>query len=196
MNQPLAPDTIASVVSYLECRPIPASNTGIMSREDVRLQRQAGMDCSAYRDMFLDVGQDWFWFSRLQISDQALNEILHDPKTDLRTLHNGDGGIIGFLELDYSALPRVQISFLGVTPDVIGRGLGSYLMTHAFRLAREQSGDHLRVQTCTLDHPSALAFYRKMGFEIYARDIEITRDPRLDGILPRTAAPHMPLLKQ
>jgi hypothetical protein len=33
-----------------------------------------------------------------------------------------------------------------------------------------------------------------MGFRPYARGIEIAVDPRLDGYLPVTAAPQMPLI--
>jgi hypothetical protein len=51
------------------------------------------------------------------------------------------------------------------------------------------------VHTCTLDHPSALGFYRAQGFTPFARAIETFDDPRLTGILPREAATQIPLLE-
>ena len=195
MIEPVAPGHIAAVVSYLECRSIPEADETVLSRQDVALQRQERMACSDYRQMFRAVGQNWLWFSRLQIDDTALSQIIHDPQTELHTLHTDSDKIVGFLELNCTKLPGIHISFLGVLPELTGLGLGTFLMAHAFRLARAHGADHLKVQTCTLDHPNALTFYRKMGFEVLKREIEISPDPRLDGILPMTAAPHIPLIK-
>jgi hypothetical protein len=50
------------------------------------------------------------------------------------------------------------------------------------------------VHTCNLDHPGALAFYVRTGFKPYQRQIEIADDPRLAGVLSRSAAPHVPVL--
>ena len=50
------------------------------------------------------------------------------------------------------------------------------------------------LHTCTLDHPSALGFYRAQGFVPFARAIETFADPRLLGLMPREAAPQIPLL--
>ena len=49
------------------------------------------------------------------------------------------------------------------------------------------------LNTCTLDHPAALAFYQKRGFAITHSEVDIVDDPRLVGLLPRDAAPHVPL---
>ena len=38
-----------------------------------------------------------------------------------------------------------------------------------------------------------LAAYRRAGFTAVARKVETFLDPRLAGILPRDAAPHIPL---
>ncbi len=192
--QKLAPEQIASVVTYLEFKNIPTPNQDVLIRQDLSLQRQTDMSCSAYRDMFRDIGQHWLWFSRLQMNDYDLGKIIHHPNTELHTLHNNEGEIIGFLELNCTNRADIEISFMGVKPDAIGRGLGSFLMAHAFRIASVYATDRLWVHTCTLDHPSALVFYQKMGFEVYGRSIEIARDPRLDGTLPRTAAPQVPIL--
>jgi len=194
MIEPVANGQIAAVVSYLECRSIPAEDATVLSRHDVALTRQTQMACSDYRTMFRDIGKDWLWFSRLRIDDEALSEIIHDSSTKLHTLHDVEDHLIGFLELNCTDLPCVHVSFLGVLPTLTGQGLGTYMMMRAFQLARTYDADHLKVQTCTLDHPGALAFYRKMGFEVTKREIEITTDPRLDGTLPRDAAPHLPLI--
>ena len=54
--------------------------------------------------------------------------------------------------------------------------------------------DRFWVHTCTNDHPDALAFYVRSGFVPYARGIECYRDPRLEGLLPKHAAAHIPII--
>jgi hypothetical protein len=51
------------------------------------------------------------------------------------------------------------------------------------------------VHTCTHDHPGALAFYVRSGFTPYQRMVEVHDDPRLQGLLPEAAAPHIPLIR-
>ena len=50
------------------------------------------------------------------------------------------------------------------------------------------------LHTCNLDSPQALPFYIRSGFRPYRYAVEIQEDPRLAGLLPRDAAPHIPLI--
>ena len=54
----------------------------------------------------------------------------------------------------------------------------------------------MKVHTCTLDHPAALPAYLRAGFTAVGRAFESFPDPRLAGLLPRDAAPQLPLLDQ
>ena len=60
--------------------------------------------------------------------------------------------------------------------------------------AWRSSPEKVTVNTCTLDHPAALPFYRKAGFVPWKRQIEVADDPRLCGIASPQAAPHIPLI--
>jgi hypothetical protein len=51
------------------------------------------------------------------------------------------------------------------------------------------------LHTCTFDHPAAVGFYSRYGFKPYMRAIEVSADPRLTGLLPRSAAPQIPLIE-
>ena len=68
------------------------------------------------------------------------------------------------------------------------------LMAQALAFAWRKDVERLWVHTCTLDHPTALGFYRRHGFVPYKRTIETFPDPRLLGVLPADAAPHIPCL--
>ena len=69
------------------------------------------------------------------------------------------------------------------------------MMAHALREAWSGGTRRVWLHTCTLDDPRALGFYLTMDFRPYARGIEISNDPRLQGLLPETAAPHVPLIR-
>jgi GNAT superfamily N-acetyltransferase len=100
----------------------------------------------------------------------------------------------GILEIDFRRFPEVEISFLGVVETLLGKGAGRYLMNRALEIAWNRAPKRLTIHTCTLDHPRALEFYLKTGFSPYSRSIEIADDPRLAGILPRKAAPQVPVI--
>jgi GNAT superfamily N-acetyltransferase len=98
------------------------------------------------------------------------------------------------LELDFRQPGQCELVFLGLTRDRIGWGLGGSLMDHALRRAWSRPIERIWLHTCTLDHPGALAFYRRFGFEPFAVHVEVAPDPRLTSALPRDCAPHVPLL--
>jgi GNAT superfamily N-acetyltransferase len=158
------------------------------------IARLAGADLAAYRDVFRRVGQDWLWFSRLQMDDRELGAVLSHPSVEVYFLIANDSAE-GLLELDARAYPDIELAFFGVTPTLVGRGAGRLLMAKAIESAWQRKPSRLWVHTCSIDHPKALAFYRRAGFHPYKRGLEIADDPRLSGLLPQSAAPHIPLIK-
>ena len=108
-------------------------------------------------------------------------------------LYQGDTAI-GILELDFKDMPNCELAFFGLAKEAIGSGMGRVLMNIAITKAWEKPITRLWVHTCHFDHPNALGFYKRSGFEPYSLMIEIHDDPRLAGNLPRHASPHVALL--
>lgn len=183
---------IASVVTYLEMteRPRPKPGSVLVPLQLVPL---TDPDPEAYRALFRAVGGPWLWFSRLALDDDALRAKLTAPGIALYTvqLRKQD---VGLLELDFSQEGEVEIVFFGLVPQLTGKGAGSWLMQQALALAWAKKPRRVWLHTCSLDHPRALSFYQKHGFRPYARKVEIAPDPRLSGLLPPEAAPHVPLI--
>lgn len=149
----------------------------------------------AYRDLMWRVGSvAWLWFSRLLLSEDELNKIIQDPKCALYTLE-ADGTPQAMLELDFRTESECELAFFGVAPPLIGKGAGRYLMNQAIALAWAQPIRRFHVHTCTLDSPGALNFYIRSGFTPIRQDVEIVDDPRLSGVLPRDAGPHIPIFE-
>lgn len=189
---PVEPGMVATVVTHLEMleRPRPAP----IPPAPLRLVPWKQPDLGAYRTLFRRVGTPWLWFSRLVMADSDLATILHDPAVEIYAVTDPRGTEVGLLELDFRSLPNCELSFFGLVPELNGKGLGRWLMAQAKSLAWRKGVERFWVHTCTLDSPAALAFYVRSGFTPYGREIEIFADPRLAGILPREAAPHVPLL--
>lgn len=186
------PGEVATIVTSLQMRAPPRARP--MPPSPLRLIRWRAPDPAKYRALFRRVGEPWLWFSRLAMGEEALAAILDDPAVEIHAVADPQGIEVGLLELDFRIAPTAELSFLGLVPELAGKGHGGWLMAHALALAWRKGVERVWVHTCTLDHPSALGFYRKAGFEPFARAVETFADPRIAGILPRGAAPHVPLL--
>jgi GNAT superfamily N-acetyltransferase len=188
------PRHVANVATFLEVRAPPAASLPVPDG-GFTLVRWHDADLAAYRALFKAIGENWLWYSRLVMPDHELLRILGDPRIEIYRLFNR-GGIAGMLELDFSGRNECELSFLGLVPEAIGKGAGRFLMSEAIRLAWTKPIERFWVHTCTFDHPAALAFYQRSGFTPYQVAVEIHPDPRLTGHLPRTAAPHVPIIEE
>jgi len=183
---------IAAVVTYLEMTEAPPRRAEPAGHGfTVERVRRPSLDW--YRDLYRRIGEHWLWFSRLRMADDKLAAILGDPRVEIYALRAGDQDE-GLLELHFSAT-ECNLAFFGVAPALVGSGAGRVLMNKAVSEAWSQPIRRFTVNTCTLDHPNALAFYIRSGFRPYRRKVELADDPRLDGTLPRDAAPQVPILE-
>jgi N-acetylglutamate synthase-like GNAT family acetyltransferase len=105
-----------------------------------------------------------------------------------------EGSEVGIVELDFRTPGQCLIAFLGLVPELAGKGHGAWLFAQVLALAWRPGVERVHVHTCTLDHPAALKAYLKAGFTAYKRAFESFPDPRLLGLLPPGAAPQIPLV--
>lgn len=80
-----------------------------------------------------------------------------------------------------------ELAYFGLVPEAVGSGLGSWLLKTAILTGWDMPGTtRMTINTCTLDHPRALALYQKNGFvpvrreektRILTRDRDLTRIP-------------------
>lgn len=189
----LSPGHIGAVITHLEMHALPRLSPD-PAGTPYQLRHVPEPDLDWYRGLYRAVGENWLWFSRLTLDDAALAKLIHDPAIQVHALHH-NGREAGMLELDARRFPDVEISFLGVVEDLIGKGAGRFLLNRALEISWARSPRRVTVHTCTLDHPRALGFYLRSGFMPYARSVEVADDPRLHGILARSAAPHVPIME-
>lgn len=190
---PISPEQVATVVTSLELRERPKPRPAPPA--PFRLNRWKEPAPAKYRALFRRVGEPWLWFSRLVMADGALTAIIHDPAVEIYAVEDRRGIEIGLLELDFRKAGETEIGFLGLVPELTGKGHGGWLMAQALSIGWRKDTERMWVHSCTLDHPGALAFYRRHGFVPFERAVESFADPRLAGVLSRDAAPHVPLLE-
>jgi GNAT superfamily N-acetyltransferase len=182
---------LAAVVTYLEMRAPPGDE---VPPSTLDLQRIPDPTPERYRQLFRLVGAPWLWFSRLTLDDEQLLAIIDDPLVELFVVLDGNGRDVGMLELDFREPGACELAFVGLVPDLSGLGHGRWLLAEAVSRAWREGIARVQVHTCSLDHPAALAAYRRAGFVPVKRAIERFPDPRLAGILPKDSAPQVPLL--
>lgn len=191
---PIAKGEIGAIVTSLEMTSRPALRAMPMS--ELRLDRWRNPTLDKYRTLYRRVGEPWLWFSRLEMDDSALTAIIHDPTVRIWAVLDQRGIEIGILELDFREADQCEIAFFGLVPELAGKGHGKWLMAMALQAGWAEPGvTRMWVHTCTLDGPGALAFYIKSGFTPYGRQIETFADPRITGLIPRDAAPQIPLIQ-
>jgi GNAT superfamily N-acetyltransferase len=188
---PIADGEVAAVVTYLEIR-APAAIDVPHSR--LALRRLENASAGEYRRLFRLVGAPWLWFSRLMMDDAALEAIIRDPDVDLYAVLDEQREEVGILELDFREPGECELAFIGLVPELSGKGHGRWLLAEAVSRAWRDGVARVHVHTCSLDHPAALPAYCRAGFTPYKRAVERFPDPRLLGILPRDCAPQVPLL--
>ena len=188
----IPPGKLASIVTCLHMlAPVPIRADRIDPPWQFRRVKTPAIDW--YRELFARIGAEWLWFSRLTMPAESLERILWDPDVEVYAL-SIDGKDEGLLELDFRESGACELAFFGLSNAVLGQGAGRWLMNRALELAWVRPIQRFWVHTCTLDHPGALAFYLRSGFEPYERRIEVADDPRLNGLAPREAGPHFPII--
>jgi GNAT superfamily N-acetyltransferase len=146
---------IAAVVTHLEMMQRPPQRSEQGGRWTLRHVDQPDPDW--FRDLYRRVGEEWLWFSRLKLSDTELCTIIQSPQVRVYALEY-NGRDEGLLELDFRATSECKLAFFGVAAELIGSGAGRWLMNRALELAWAEPIRRFSVNTCTLDHPAALAF--------------------------------------
>ncbi len=130
------------------------------------------------------VGRDYAWEDMHDLPEAEVADQL--DRSTLYTLTE-KGWPHGFFLLEPTDDDTVDLAYFGLVPEAVGSGLGSWLLQTAILTAWEgEDVARVTVNTCTLDHPRALALYQKNGFHpvrreektrILTRDRDLTRIP-------------------
>lgn len=153
-------------VTYLELRPEDPQNLHAGLPDGFALRKMAIPQPEVNRFLYATVGADWFWTDRLETPIAAWARRVGSPGFETWLLQE-EGSIAGYFELEPDGGDALELAYFGLMPAYAGRGgLGGPLLSAAVRRAWERGARRLTVNTCTLDHPAALANYRARGFRV------------------------------
>jgi GNAT superfamily N-acetyltransferase len=117
-----------------------------------------------YRYLYNTVGGPYLWWLRRAAPNDSIAALLAEPQVAIHVLYM-DGEPAGFFELDGRCDPDVNLSYFGLMPHAIGRGLGAGFLRAAVDAAFQRTRRGVTVNTCTADHPRALPTYLQAGFQ-------------------------------
>jgi GNAT superfamily N-acetyltransferase len=157
------PEPIPVTVTFLEMTRPPSRYAPLPLGAHIALLRVRQIPLHFYRYLMDRVGRKWHWVNAMRLDDEALSSAIHAPSRDIRVFYL-DGAPAGFFDLKPDLPGAVELVFFGMMDHAIGRGFGSWFLGAAVEAAWSHEPEKLRVQTCTLDHPRALALYQKVGF--------------------------------
>lgn len=162
--------------------------------ENVSIIRALNPTIEFYRFLYHSAGEEFLWGDRRRMGDAELLRLITPPSCHLMVLYE-NGTPAGFCELDVQNPKENEIKYFAMLPGFLGRGLGGYFLNAAIRYAADLRQVPLILDTCSLDHESALENYRKRGFAVYKERDFVDPDPRLDGTIRADAGKHVPLAK-
>lgn len=136
-----------------------------------------------FMSLYDAVGRDYAWEDMHAVPADEVKEQL--ARSEIYTLVD-KGWPQGFFMLEGLAENVVELAYFGMVPEAVGRGLGGWMLKTAILTAWDRPGTKkLTINTCTLDHPRALALYQKNGFTPVRREDKVrtlTRDRDLSRI--------------
>lgn len=144
------------------------SNKSFVNINNVKINKINKISVNLYKKIYKEVGSKYNWISRLKLNEKELKEIVHNKNVEIY-LMTVKGLFVGFLELDYRSLKEIKIVHLGLKESFIGKGYGKILLNFAINKAKKIGITPLILQTNSLDHPNALMFYQKNGFQVFSR---------------------------
>jgi N-acetylglutamate synthase-like GNAT family acetyltransferase len=95
------------------------------------------------------------WTQELMVSESIIQEMIV-----FKFIINDK--IVGFYVLNQPKEQSIELEFLFVLPDFIGKGIGGQLINHAFKKAKELDSK----QVVLFADPNAVSFYESKGFTI------------------------------
>jgi len=146
-----------------------------------QIVRATAPSVAFYRYLYNTVGADYVWWLRRTASDAELAALLGSPAVSIHTLY-AEGEPAGFFELDARTELDVNLSYFGLMPRSIGRGVGGAFLRCAIDEAWRRGARSMTVNTCNADHPRAMPAYLRAGFRIVRQVKEVWNGPNSLGL--------------
>lgn len=163
---------VDQTITYLEMTSPDELVPGRPPPQPIELERVDDATATLFHSTVLRVGEPHSWTTPSGRSSDQWRERLARPDVLGWIARVGDE-VVGAIELELQPEGEVEITMLGLVPEMVGRGFGGHLLTEATRLAWEarlpddQPNRRVWLHTSSLDHPHALANYERRGYRVF-----------------------------
>ena len=177
-------DQISYKVFYLEMNEPPDFDWPQKPPGNIFIWNSIKPSTRYFFDLYAAVGSEYEWTDKYEVPIKELDDFLSHPFVRMFTFVK-DGWTAGFFILDNRIEGICDLAYFGLVPEVIGCGYGGYLLKFAVKESWEAKDIQLlTVNTNSLDHPSALPLYKKVGFKLKNIEHEkrtLTRSRNVDN---------------
>lgn len=175
-----AGETVEYTVTFLEMDSPPGfARPHLFGKEPSALIHAVDPPAWYFLSLYDAVGMPYEWVDWHARPAEELAAWVADPAMHLYTFLR-NGWPHGFFMLDTRKEGVVSLEYFGLVPEAVGKGLGNWFLETAIFAAWDVPGcQKVTLDTCTLDHPRALAHYQKHGFRPVAQETRtrvLTRD--------------------
>ena len=139
--------------------------------DNVEINLLIPSDFQLNKFLYKQIGKRHYWVDRLIWTDQ--DWIKYVSRFDLYTyILKVNHEIAGFFEfIFHKEKLEIEIAYLGLLEEYIGKGLGGYLLSEAIKIAWTFKIHRTWVHTCSLDHKNALNNYLARGMSVFNSEI-------------------------
>ena len=139
--------------------------------DNVKVNLLIPSDFQLNKFLYKQIGKKHHWVDRLIWTDQ--DWIKYVSRFDLYTyILKVNHEIAGFFEfIFHKEKLEIEIAYLGLLEEYIGKGLGGYLLSEAIKIAWTFKIHRTWVHTCSLDHKNALNNYLARGMSVFNSEI-------------------------
>jgi GNAT superfamily N-acetyltransferase len=163
--QPVTSAQTRVVVTYLEMTDPSQLRPFQRTPADVEVCQVVEPSPEFNRFFYRNIGGDWHWTISIGWTYAQWSDYVNRPGFETWVAYVR-GAPAGYSELAPGEDGVIDIAHFGIMPAFAGRGLGGYFLTRTIERAWAAGAQRVTVNTCTLDHPVALANYQARGFRI------------------------------
>ena len=116
---------------------------------------------------YKNIGKKHKWVDRLVWTEQDWIDYVSKEKLSTYILKDKKE-LIGYFELIfYQDIRELEIAYLGILEEYLGKKLGGYLLSEAIKKSFSLGATRTWVHTSSLDHKNALKNYLARGMKIF-----------------------------
>ena len=152
---------------YLEIKSPDDFKEVIKPSENYSVKLVNPKDFQLNKFFYKNIGKKHKWVDRLVWTDQDWIDYVSKKKLSTYILKEKEE-LVGYFELIfYQDIRELEIAYLGILEEYVGKKLGGYLLSEAIKKSFSLGATRTWVHTSSLDHKNALKNYLARGMKIF-----------------------------